>query len=258
MFRSIIIAFSMYSRIPMPHISWEDEDMRYMFVFFPFVGAVIAGVEYLCRMAGVKLGLEPVFVAAVMTVIPLIITGGIHLDGYMDTSDALSSYRSREERLRILKDAHIGAFAVIRVLVLMILFYGAVYQILLSDETGGLRVFILSFVLSRVMSGISVMTVKSAGNGGSLEKLGSASDKKTVTVLLAAEYVVTVAVMIYISPLYGGVAAGASALWYFIYRHICEKTFGGVTGDTSGWFLCITECLCALTTAILSAPLLHP
>ena len=257
MFRSIIIAFSMYSRIPMPHISWEDEDMRYMFVFFPFVGAVIAGVEYLCRMAGVKLGLEPVFVAAVMTVIPLIITGGIHLDGYMDTSDALSSYRSREERLRILKDAHIGAFAVIKTIYLMLLCFGAVHQIMVNGGEKGFLISALGLVLSRVMSGLSVMLTDSAGNGGTLEKFSNAADKRVIF-MLAVEYVLTAAGMIYISPVYGMAAIAAAAVWFFIYRHICMRSFGGVTGDTSGWFLCITECLCALTTAILSAPLLHP
>ena len=257
MFRSIIIAFSMYSRIPMPHISWEDEDMRYMFVFFPFVGAVIAGVEYLCRMAGVKLGLEPVFVAAVMTVIPLIITGGIHLDGYMDTSDALSSYRSREERLRILKDAHIGAFAVIKTINLMLLCFGAVHQIMVNGGEKGFLISALGLVLSRVMSGLSVMLTDSAGNGGTLEKFSNAADKRVIF-MLAVEYVLTAAEMIYISPVYGVAAIAAAAVWFFIYRHICMRSFGGVTGDTSGWFLCITECLCALTTAILSAPLLHP
>lgn len=257
MFRSIIIAFSMYSRIPMPHISWEDEDMRYMFVFFPFVGAVIAGVEYLCRMAGVKLGLEPVFEAAVMTVIPLIITGGIHLDGYMDTSDALSSYRSREERLRILKDAHIGAFAVIKTINLMLLCFGAVHQIMVNGGEKGFLISALGLVLSRVMSGLSVMLTDSAGNGGTLEKFSNAADKRVIF-MLAVEYVLTAAGMIYISPVYGVAAIAAAAVWFFIYRHICMRSFGGVTGDTSGWFLCITECLCALTTAILSAPLLHP
>lgn len=247
----------MYSRIPMPHISWEDEDMRYMFVFFPFVGAVIAGVEYLCRMVGVKLGLEPVFEAAVMTVIPLIITGGIHLDGYIDTSDALSSYRSREERLRILKDAHIGAFAVIKTINLMLLCFGAVHQIMVNGGEKGFLISALGLVLSRVMSGLSVMLTDSAGNGGTLEKFSNAADKRVIF-MLAVEYVLTAAGMIYISPVYGVAAIAAAAVWFFIYRHICMRSFGGVTGDTSGWFLCITECLCALTTAILSAPLLHP
>ena len=52
--------------------------------------------------------------AAGFALIPVWITGGIHLDGYADTCDALSSYGDREKKLEILKDPHCGAFAVIR------------------------------------------------------------------------------------------------------------------------------------------------
>jgi adenosylcobinamide-GDP ribazoletransferase len=47
-----------------------------------------------------------------MVVAPIIITGGIHMDGFLDTQDALSSYQPRERRLEILKDSHAGAFAI--------------------------------------------------------------------------------------------------------------------------------------------------
>jgi adenosylcobinamide-GDP ribazoletransferase len=258
MLKSLIIAFSMYSKIPMPHMEWKEKDMRYVLAFFPFVGVVIAGVEYVCFAAGAKLGYDTIFMSALLIVIPVIISGGIHLDGYMDTSDALSSYRSREERLEILKDAHIGAFAVIRVVMLSLLYFGAVHEILTHGEKEGSVVFILGFVLARVMSGLSVMITKPAGNKGTLEQFSTASERKTVTAMLVLEYIVTVALMIYAAPLYGGAVAVISAVWLVIYRHICDRDFGGVTGDTSGWFLCITECLCALTIAILSSHLLHP
>lgn len=248
----------MYSKIPMPHMEWKEKDMRYVLAFFPLVGVVIAGAGYICCIAGERLGFHKIFMSALLLSIPVIISGGIHLDGYMDTSDALSSYRSKEERLEILKDAHIGAFAVIRVITLSLLYFGAAYEILTHGGKEGCLVLILGFVLARVMSGLSVMITKSAGNKGTLEQFSTASEKKTVTAMLVLEYAGTVALMVYASPLYGGACAVISAVWLVIYRHICDKNFGGVTGDTSGWFLCIAECLCAMTTAILSSPLLHP
>ena len=54
--------------------------------------------------------------------IPLLVTGGFHLDGYMDTMDALHSYQKKEKKLEILKDPHIGAFSVIMARV-----YGLMY-----------------------------------------------------------------------------------------------------------------------------------
>ena len=44
--KSFIIAFSMYSKLPMPHTEWNEEDMRYVMCFFPWIGIVIGAVVY--------------------------------------------------------------------------------------------------------------------------------------------------------------------------------------------------------------------
>ena len=69
------------------------------------------------------------------TAIPLIITGGFHADGFLDVSDSLCSYGSREKKLKILKDPHIGAFAVIR-LAVYYLIYAAALLLAASMTTG--------------------------------------------------------------------------------------------------------------------------
>ena len=52
--KSFFIAFSIYSKIPVPQFAWKEEDMRYTLCFFPWVGAVI-GLCFLLwnRFAGV-------------------------------------------------------------------------------------------------------------------------------------------------------------------------------------------------------------
>ena len=113
LWNSFKIAFAMFSKIPMPQADWSEENMRYMLCFFPFVGAavgvVMLGMEWLCRYFGMSNG----FIAVALVLVSVIVTGGIHVDGLLDTSDALSSWRDREKRLEILKDSHAGAFAVI-------------------------------------------------------------------------------------------------------------------------------------------------
>ena len=88
--------------------------MKYAMCFFPVVGVITgllqAGIGYLILQ---YTSCGKLFFAAVMTLIPVLVTGGIHLDGYADTIDALSSYGDREKKLQILKDPHTGAFAVI-------------------------------------------------------------------------------------------------------------------------------------------------
>ena len=66
----------------------------------------------------------------VFLVFLLLITGGIHIDGYMDTMDAVHSYGDREKKLEILKDSHIGAFAVIMLVTYVLAAAGAFSYIL--------------------------------------------------------------------------------------------------------------------------------
>ena len=97
--QSLIIAFSMYSKIPMPRLTWDKENMRFAMVFFPWVGAVcglaVIGWYYLSEGLGAGLVLKSI----VYVLIPVIITGGIHMDGFLDTIDAISSYQTTERRL---------------------------------------------------------------------------------------------------------------------------------------------------------------
>lgn len=81
---SFFIALSMYSRIPVPRVDWEKENMRYAMCFFPMIGVVIGAVMYLAGWLLDKTSVGGLFRGVVFTLIPIIITGGIHMDGFMD------------------------------------------------------------------------------------------------------------------------------------------------------------------------------
>ena len=111
---AMIIAIAMYSKIPMPRVDWNEKNMRYAMCFFPLVGVIIGVWEMVAgNLITVWKGEGTFFYAVVLTLIPVFITGGIHLDGFADTMDAKSSYGDREKKLQILKDPHTGAFAII-------------------------------------------------------------------------------------------------------------------------------------------------
>ena len=112
--RGIAVAFSTYSKIPMPQFVWKEEDMRYSMCFFPWIGAVIGAILWGWFRLSALLGISTLAFILISAALPLIITGGFHVDGFMDTMDALHSYQPRERKLEILKDSHIGAFSVIK------------------------------------------------------------------------------------------------------------------------------------------------
>lgn len=127
--KSFFIAVSIYSKIPVSQFEWEEDDMKYVFCFFPWIGALIGGCiyfwNYLCSVYHIGVLCRTVVEMA----IPIFITGGFHADGFMDTMDAIYSYRPKERKLEILNDSHIGAFAVIMFAVYGLVFLGAFSEI---------------------------------------------------------------------------------------------------------------------------------
>ena len=106
MFRSLCIAVAMYSKLPTPRVDWDKKSLSWAMCFFPVVGVVIAlllgGWLKLCAW----LDFGPFLRSAVALLLPIAVSGAIHLDGFCDTSDALGSHQSREKKLEILKDSH--------------------------------------------------------------------------------------------------------------------------------------------------------
>lgn len=235
--KSLIIAFSVYSKIPVPQFEWKEEDMKYMLCFFPWVGAVIGGCvclwSYLCELFDVGAICRTLMWAA----IPLMITGGFHADGFMDTVDAFHSYQPKEKKLEILKDSHIGAFAVI-----MFALYGMVYMGAFSEiaDKGLLRVVCGGFFLSRCLSGISVVSFAPAKKDGMLCLFADSSQKAVVKWSLSLQGIACSCFMLWQS-LYAGVVVAAALLAFAYYYYRTKKELGGITGDTAGYFVLLCE-----------------
>lgn len=236
--KSLIIAFSVYSKIPVPQFDWKEEEMKYMLCFFPWVGAVI-GVcvylwNYLCEMFHIgKLCYTLIGVA-----VPLMITGGFHVDGFMDTMDAFHSYQPKEKKLEILKDSHIGAFAVI-----MFALYGIIYIGAFSEVTdqGLLRMVCGSFFLSRCLSGISVVSFPSAKKEGMLYLFASSSQKTIVKWWLYLQSIACILFLLWQSLVEGAIVVITAFFLFAYYYFRTKKEFGGITGDTAGYFVLICE-----------------
>ena len=104
-----------------------------MLVALPLVGLVIGGAEWLWFLFRSWLSFGPVLHGVGMTLIPLLLTGGIHLDGFMDTVDALKSHAAPEKKRAILKDPHAGAFAVIGLAAYLLLWFGLCVELPCRD-----------------------------------------------------------------------------------------------------------------------------
>lgn len=246
--KSFFIAFSMYSKIPMPQFEWREEDMKYILCFFPWVGAVIGGLLYLWGMLCEKMEMGALCYTLIGGAIPLLITGGIHVDGFVDTMDAFHSYQPREKKLEILKDAHIGAFAVI-----MLAAYGLVYLGAFSElrEKRLFGSFCAGFFLARCLSGIGVVSFPSAKRDGLLYLFASNAHKRIVRGALYLQGAACIAFMLWQAPAVGGIMAAAALCAFAYYYYRCKKEIGGITGDTAGYFVLLCEGAMAVVGAVI-------
>ena len=181
----MIVAFSMYSKIPMPRIEWNKENMKYTMCFFPLIGVVTGVLIYLAGMfldgnIFPKVNSGRLMFAAVMTLIPVFVSGGIHLDGFMDTMDALGSWGDKEKKLEILKDSHNGAFAVIGICCYFTVSLGVWSEI----RTEMLPVVAAGYVISRALSGIAVVTFPAARGSGLVKTFQDGAQKKAVRITM--------------------------------------------------------------------------
>lgn len=247
LFKSMIIAFSIYSKIPVPQFAWKEEDMEYMMCFFPWIGGVIGLVFYGWLALCEKVQIGALCRACVAAAIPLIISGGFHVDGYMDTMDAFHSYQNREKKLEILKDSHIGAFAAI-----MLMLYYLIDLAALSEVVTGKAAFAVAavFFLARCLSGIGVVTLKSAKKEGLLYTFASGAQKNRVRLALYVQFTGCIALMVAVSGIYGIVAAVTGVLCFFYFKWKSYRELGGITGDTAGWYVTVCEAAAAVAVAV--------
>lgn len=244
--KSFLIAFSMYSRIPTPRFQWEERDMRYTFCFFPWVGAVIGVCVYGWNCLCDRCGIGMVCRAAVDGALPLLITGGFHVDGFMDTMDAFHSYQSRERKLEILKDSHIGAFAVIMLALYGLLYVGAFSEI---GDKRVLKIVCAGFFLARCLSGIGAVSFPLAKGDGMLFLFADRAHRRIVKGALYVQSAGCVLGMVLVSFGTGAaVTAAALAAFWWYYRR-CRREFGGITGDTAGYFVVLCELCMAVSGA---------
>lgn len=238
MLKSLFSAFLMYSRIPVPQVEWKEENRRYALCFFPLVGIFIGGFfmlwQYICGYLNIGLFLR----GAVALLIPTAVTGGIHLDGFCDVSDAVTSYGDHRKRLEIMKDPHVGAFAVLYLSVCLIM-TAAIYSEISDIRTAA--VVSLGFVLSRSLSGLAAVSFKSAKSDGTLQSFVKPSHRNVTVVSLSAAALLVSSAMICVSGFSGVSAVVSSLLMLLYYRISSVKRFGGITGDTAGWFLVLCE-----------------
>lgn len=240
--KAFCMSFSMFCAIPTPfsHV-WEDSVRSLMLVVFPFVGTVIGTIWALAAFLLDKINCPQMFAAAVLALLPYLLTGGIHLDGYMDCCDAIFSRRPLEKKREILKDSHVGSFAVIALSVLMMFSFAAFAS---ADGSENMLSLIFICTVSRACSAIGVSTLRPMGHSeyaGSFQKSISTGNVVALGVIIAAAFVISY----FICGINGLLACIMTALGYILFTRYAFKNLDGFSGDVTGFGHTLAE-LCGI------------
>lgn len=243
-----IIAISKYSIIPMPKTEWNKKNMKYAICFFPVIGVAIGALIYGWSAVCTRYGFGQVCFALAGTVLPIIITGGVHLCGFMDAADTLYSYEKKEKKSEIVKDSHVGAIAVISAICFFLL-YGAGLTLIWKEYQ--LLLLGLSYIISRTLTGMSFVWFPVAEKDGTAYSFSSMAHKTTVRVVLVTILAICFISAVMIQPLIGVVMALAAMWVWTYYYYMSKKKFGGITGDVAGYFLCLCELSSVLVIGVM-------
>ena len=236
--RSLALAFSSFSKIPMPQVEWREENMRYMMCFFPFIGVAIGVVLAAWVWLSQAAGIGPVLFGAGIALLPIAVSGGIHLDGFCDVVDAQSSHAPAERKREILKDPHSGAFAAIVVAAYIVAYAAFASELVptwqLAVMLGALH------VASRCMSGIATVAFPTSASKGMLSMFHESARGKRILVALLVELAVACAVLgVICLPALAVPCAGLVCLALLL--PFAKSQFGGMSGDLAGFFLQVAE-----------------
>ena len=227
---------SMFCAVPAPQV-WDEKARDKMLLFLPIVGleigAIWAGLAWMCRL----LNLPTMITALILAAYPYIVTGFLHLDGYMDVTDAVKSWRNLERRREILKDSHVGSFAVIGIVLLML----AQFAVFASAPVdANYLIFIFIPAASRCCSALAVTGLKPMSTSQYADQRKSKSHMVVLTIML----VVFLATGFLLCGKFGFALIGG-LIGYGLALRRAYKSLEGMNGDISGYALTIGE-LCAV------------
>ena len=239
--RAFFMCLGMFTAIPLPWRPWDEDARPLMILCLPAAGAVVGLLWALLAMLSRALLPMPL-AAALIAALPWLLTGFMHLDGYMDASDALLSWRPLEKRLEILKDVHAGALSVVSLGVLMLMSYGAAASLARAD----LRMLALIPVISRCCSALCVITLRPIGTSQYAHVEGTPQGRVALlamwglTMILGAIWLGRAIIV----PAVETCAYAAAMAW-------AVHTLKGVSGDVAGFALSIAECAALMALAVI-------
>jgi adenosylcobinamide-GDP ribazoletransferase len=247
LFKGFYMSLGMFCGIPLPFQLWDQNCANLVLPCLPLIGGLFGALWWGMAKLLIASGIHIMPVAAILLLIPSLASGFVHLDGYLDTSDAVLSRRPLEDKLRILKDPYTGTFAVVMFAVLFGLQFAFINVIIENEKNIALLIIIP--ILSRCCASLSILGLKPLAQSAYaiMFRQYSRTAHKVFIVIIA----IMAAVLSWFFADYYGLIVSASVIvgctFAFIWAYSDLK---GISGDVAGFGLVIGE-LCGIAALAL-------
>ena len=237
MWHSILAALQFFTVVPVhKEIPLTQRTTTGMFITLAWLGMVIGAVQY-----GIVVGLSyftvtPLLVAVAVVLTSAVLTGGLHLDGLIDTSDAFFSYRSIEKRQQILDDPRVGAFGVMAFVFFILVKVTLIYE-LLQLQAITLPMLVLLPFMTRSGMLLFLLTTKPAKETGIAHFFISKLHKQTALFALIQLNIVVLLFMYGLFSVLPLILALVLVTTVEIYRRFAVRNFNGISGDLLGAYI---------------------
>ncbi|MEM0260765.1 MAG: adenosylcobinamide-GDP ribazoletransferase [Sulfolobales archaeon] len=145
--RGFLSLISLLTRIPIKNSYSDLEEAARVFFMVPFIGVLEGFIASSALILMVSAGLNPLLISIILIALHVLVTGGIHLDGFADYSDVIGSLRRGEEALKIIKDPRRGTFSILSLIIGLMINYSSLQIMVSSIEIVQTAIYImLSYV----------------------------------------------------------------------------------------------------------------
>ncbi len=245
--KGLMLLFQFMTRLPVPgKHEYDADEMGRSFKFFPIVGMVIGVILWGAYLVLSNYISNRYALALLVILLEVVLTGGLHLDGLADTFDGIFSYRSKHRMLEIMRDSRLGANGALALII------GFLLKIFLLVEVG-FSVLLIMPVIARLNSVVNAGVAKYARPTG----MGKALVANTNAAGVAVATVLTAGFTLGVAPALEGNIMGwlltipvAMVLGAY-FAKLMERKIGGITGDTMGAVVELTEVVVLFTAAII-------
>lgn len=249
--KRFLLLLSFMTRIPIKEVEYDREELGKSMIFFPLVGVIIGIFLIFTYRIFLMLTSNFLITSIFIVLVEILLTGAIHLDGLADTFDGIYSYRDKDKILEIMKDSRIGTNGVIALLVTLCLKISCIYFLI----SYGLNYILVIYpIIGRLASLSSCVFSPYAKKDGMGKCFVDYTNKKSLLIAFLYSLIFFFSVIresVFEIGLFIAIALPLIILIFsFLFSKKMERTIGGITGDTLGALLELSETLYLILVVI--------